>query len=233
MLRKTNEPGTLVKMKLPALFVALVPLVVLPVAPRNARADGLISADAGGGIARLLAPGPFFQTGDSSLGTGTALSASGALQITPVNSRVRLFFGAAYRYTTGSDDSASFALQGIYPMLRLALPGLYVSVGATPLLWGRDVATSGDGWRRRMGSVGYFSEVGIEYGLSPEASLIAAVGGQVVNSSGTLSPRPALDLTAQIRIYFFPLRPGEGAGARGSSSDFLDGWRYPFGIPKR
>lgn len=185
--------------------------------------------DAGGGASQVRGANPFFTTSESTLNVGVALNFTAAVQLTRVNSRGRVFFGASHRYLTASDNQAEFGLQTTYPVLRFAFPGLFLTLGATPIVWRKDTATGVDGWHRVLNSVSYLAEVGIEYGLSPEASLIAAGTGQIVSLAGQTSPKPSFDLTAQIRIYFFPRSSGDSSS---SSSDYLDGWRYPFGVQR-
>ncbi len=198
-----------------------------------ALADGKISVEAGGGLSRIYGTQPFFGTSESTLGYGVALGFTAAVQLTQVNSRARVFFGLSHRYDTGSDAAAQFGLQAIYPMLRLALPGLFLSAGATPYAWRKDTGAGRDGWNRLSGSIAYLGEAGIEYGLSPEASLLAVATGQAVNTSGTTSPKPCFDVTAQIRIYFLPSQNEKGTDSGVSAKDYLEGWRYPFGIPRK
>ncbi len=210
-------------------LVLLASLLATPAA----FADGRISVEAGGGLSRIYGTQPFFGTSEATLGYGVALGFTTAVQLTRVNSRARIFFGVSHRYDTGSDAGAQFGLQAMYPMLRLALPGLFLSAGATPFAWRKDTSAGQDGWIRTTNSIAYLGEAGIEYGLSPEASLLAVATGQAVSTSGSTSPKPCFDVTAQIRIYFLPSQNEGGASSGPSSSDFLEGWRYPFGIPKK
>jgi len=207
-------------------------ILVLGLSPSAiSHADGRISAEAGGGLSRVMGAGSLFNTSTSTLGTGTGLNASALVQLTPVNSRVRVFVGLTHRYVTGSDAGVSLGVQGLFPMMRFAFPGLFIGIGWTDHIWVKNPGTGKDGWQRAFEAHGVVSEAGIEYGLSPEASLTATATALWVNQGGVTSPSPSADVTLGIRIYFFPLRPGEGAGG-GNPSNYSNGWRYPFGLPK-
>lgn len=207
---------------------AILIALALTSAPK-AHADGKVLLDFGGGISKMLGANSFFGTNPP--GFGTSLQWAVQYQLTETYSPVRVFAGINHRYVTATSGTQSFGLTVPYPTLRFAAPIFWVGFGVGPFVWKRNESSSGiNGYQLQNGAIAYMGETGFEFLLTPEASLCAYGGLQVVSQGGNLSPKPAMDVGINLRVYFFTRR-GTGSSSSGSPADFK-GHRYPFGYFK-
>jgi hypothetical protein len=206
--------------------IALLWGAPLLTSPTIAHAGAAFYVDAGGSITHIKAPEPFYGTGVSSVEFGYGLNFGIFTTFTERSPALNLQFGLEDRYTSSAAGAPGDSMQfmAVYPVLRLQLSRLFLSVGATPLVYRGDtingVSTS---LTSVSGAISYLGEAGLLMPVTPKFSFGASGSGEWVDSGSTLSPKPILAANFFMRFYF-----DFGSGETMNSSEFK-GWRYPFG----
>jgi hypothetical protein len=202
--------------------------LLLATSPRNAAANGSYYYDIAGGFAKYQQTSPFFgNTPQASTGYGFALN-NGIFVNWGSDARAFAFqLGLQHRLSSASDSNASYAVQAVYPVMRLQFSRIYLGTGFTPFVWKR---TNG------LGGVDYFSsakstnailaEAGFLMPVTPKFSLGTQGSAQIISGGGTKSPNPIWDATVSMRFYFGFF----GHSGDSQSSGEFKGWRYPFGM---
>lgn len=202
----------------------------------SARAEGRFYLEFGGGVSMLQSSATFFGSAvPSTLGLGTALNGALAIKLMRAGAPVDVHLGAAYRYASGSNGTTSYALQGAYPFLRFVFRGaVFLTLGATPYLWKRESTTPGfDGPVAISGRIGALGELGYQWPVTPAVTLALSGALQTTTGPGGLSPLPAFEAGGQIRFHLAQLFQPDGGGDSSSGSGPYDGWRYPYGVPRK
>jgi hypothetical protein len=190
-----------------------------------ARAEGRLYLDVGGGLAFIRQSQALLRSSASDLGSGAAFHLAIIGNLSRPTASTLPQFGLMHRIATGSDSAASYGLQSTYPVFRLESQKLFLTLGATPFVFRGIGSAFGLDWVR--GAYGFLGELGFHYPITPEISFGASGAAQTVLMSGNLSPRPTLEFSAFMRLFF-------GRGERAATDEDRDmgpyhGWRYPYG----
>lgn len=186
--------------------------------------------DGGGGYS-LIASGDSLLTHPDapsiSLGTGSGIGAQLGFYygLNDPKATVLIHLGLSGRYSTYSNDFASYAVQSLYPTLRLQFENFYVGGGATPLLYRKVTAAPNISQTARAGknALGLLAEAGFELPITPEIAFLLTGSGQLVTGGGG-SPF-LLDFGAAFRLFF-------GSYKSSTRSGKYEGYRYPYGVEK-
>lgn len=185
-----------------------------------------------GGMGQVREANPFFGDGaatPSSYGTSFNFSFGYSFSGGEIPAEVQIGLQGRLSSTSVSNGMTYYGLVAPYPILRLQLSRIYVGAGATPVMWRRIGSTAGlDALEMVNGSIAFLGEAGFLWPVAPTFSLGAALSGQFITTSGTLSPKPILEATVVLRFYF-----GFSKGGAAASSNEFKGWRYPFGREMR
>ena len=186
---------------------------------------GSFYVETAGGVAKFQQASPFYGASAPN-STGIGYDTDIALMANlGSGGPIEFHVGLQNRLSSASAGSQNYLFEALYPEVRVQFSRIYLSFGATPLVWMRNQTTPGlDQIASASGALSMLGEAGMLWPITPEFSLGLAAGAQAVKSSGTLSPKPILDGTVLMRFYFGFFKSGSEA-----SSDEFKGWRYPFG----
>ena len=183
-----------------------------------------------GGVTQIRGAAPFFGTGiPATADMGAAFNLSLAYSTSGGQIPFEVQIGLNHRLSTGSNGTeSSYSLMASYPMVRIQMSQIFVTVGATPLIWRRVEPSAGiENFSMPSSAWSYLGEAGFLWSVTPQFSLGTAAAAQFVKAGEEMSPQPVAEVTAVLRFYFG--FSGGGSGARSNSSNEFKGWRYPFG----
>src|SRR3989338_6506003 len=146
----------------------------------------------------------------------------GAIGLNRPNAPVVFHFGIQHRLATASRGTDYFGLQATYPFLRAEWSAIYITAGATPLIWKRAMRESGiDNFNQMAGSLAILAELGFAFFITPEVSFLAGATGQALRSPAGAGPY-VLDVTVGFRFFY-------GTYEKTRDRRPFDGFRYPKG----
>lgn len=185
---------------------------------------------------RAVFAGAFYYEAAGGLGksavesaSGLGLSVNNALLVSFGGTRraFTLQLGVQHRLSSASDAAYSYGFQTVYPVIRLQMSRVYLSLGYTPFVWKRVSTESGfDNFSRARSTTATLGELGILWPVTRKFSFITAGGAQMIRGDGPQSSKPSWDATVGMRIYFGFFGPAVGERSSGE----FHGWRYPFGM---
>ena len=196
-----------------------------------------IYVDASAGFNRILKGATYFDTGSTETPTGGAgINLAVLYRVNPFNVRLPIHIGLQHRMSTGTLSTESVGVQALYPIVRAQLQRIYISVGATPLVWNKVGGSSGLALysKKSVGTFAGVAEAGYEFPITPEISL---AGGVATQYARTASVADATYMTFEyfgmFRFYFgtppdFDARDQD----RDNDRDKYRGYRYPYGVPR-
>lgn len=183
-----------------------------------------------GGVSQVREASPFFGGGEAkTLAFGAAIDFGLFTGFTPKNKKniFELQVGIQGHYVTATASGGAVSMLTPYPVVRLQAARLFLTAGASPLVYKTTPASSS--FTPSTGSIAVLGELGLLWPITPEFSLGLVAGGEAVSTGGTLSPKPAAELTILMRFYFKLFGIGGDGNGSGRSSIEWNGWRYPFG----
>lgn len=185
--------------------------------------------DTGAGVSQMRSGANLFGSAPQVMGLGASVHLTGALNLSRPAAGAQAHLGLQYRYTTITDNSASYSLHAPYLILRLQASRLFLTLGATPFLWKSFTDAQGAGSFSNSGaSLSALGEVGFDVPITPEVSLTLTAGNQLISINNRYTW--AHDFTAGFRFFFGKARGRSSSGSR--KMDDYPGWRYPWGMPK-
>lgn len=212
-----------------AFFISIVFLASIFIGPERAFASRVFHYDLSGGGARFSNASEYYGlSSGKNPPNGTAFGQ--AIYYDPVGkvSLFRAFFGLNHKYFFANPNSRSKSTMAIYPSIRFSFWLFYFTAGYSPFVWSRTSEDWGiQGFSMSQKTSAYLGEAGVEIPLVPIVSVISAASAQIINTAGTRSPNPVIDVSFGFRFYF-------GKRSKKSRSGYggFAGWRYPFGIER-
>jgi hypothetical protein len=180
-------------------------------------------ADAGGSIVQIHSPSPFWANGAPNASIGYGLNYGIWTTFSNNDPALNLQFGVVNRYSSASGNGATYGFMAAYPVLRLQISRIFISAGATPLVWqSLDYNGVSYGIQRAVGAMSYLGEAGILFPITPKFSFGASATAEYVKQNSVSSPSPIGSANLLMRFYF------DFDNGSHQSSEFR-GWRYPFG----
>lgn len=140
---------------------------------------------------------------------------------------LKFHLGVQHRLAKGWAGTESYGLQATYPFARLESFNIYVSLGATPIVFS---SVAGGSYGLQTKTYGAMAEVGYDYVITPEASFIASLGSQIIRAPSGYGPMPTFELTVGMKFTY-----GGPPNFVKNDRDYGDyeGERYPFGWEKK
>ena len=203
--------------------------------PRSAHAISRFYFDMAGGLSWIKGPNTFFSSEvPSNIGIGTLFLLGFGANVFPMPSPFYIQFGYQARMSNGSQGTMSYSIIGNYLTVRFELQRYFLTTGASLFTLKRNLPGSGlTGYSKASGAIGIMVEAGYIWPITPAVDIMAAAGGQIYTTGGVMGPRPIYDLAMLMRSYIgAPRSFGKTRSYYGQDGDF-DGWRYPYGWPKK
>lgn len=208
--------------------IASLALLLFTLGTSPAAASGSFYYDLAGGLAKYQQTSPFFgKNTQGSTGYGFALN-NGLFINWGSDQRAFAFqLGIQHRLSSASDANASYAVQAVYPVMRLQFSRIFLGMGYTPFIWKRSNAQGGvDEFQSATSTSALLAEAGLLMPVTPKFSMGAQASAQYMSGGGVKSPNPIWDATFAMRFYFGFF----GSGGGSQTSGEFKGWRYPFGM---
>jgi len=193
----------------------------------------------GGGANYYLMGGDLLFASASAARTGLGFAYAGSffVRLFDIDEKSNLQLGVSYRVNNGIGvaDQVSHSAHSFLAVLRFELFRQYfISAGATPFMMTRVAPTFGlyDGLTMHAGSWAFLGEVGYQYRLTPGASIVGSLGGQVYLNATGWGPLPSLEGIVSLRFYLDAAQQFSDEKKNKIHPDYgenYEGWRYPYG----
>ena len=190
--------------------------------------------DIGAGASSITGGSNFFNNGQPiAIDRGICLTVGLGTRVSNSNAEIGLHLGLQYRIASGSTSSMSYSVQGLYPIIGFEASRLTVFAGITPLIWKRISPTPGffDSLHLATPGIGILLGTSYLWMITPQVAIGLMFDGQTVFTSGSFSPKPAIEGTGFLR-FLLGHSPSALDAPDPVQREKYDGYRYPFGNPR-
>ena len=198
-------------------FFGFLVLVVCMISfhARNASAAEWYT-ETGGGISDMIGGGTFFGPTIGALGLGMAGTFTLGVDLSQPRNLIHFGLGLETKFLSASGVGGSASMLVPYPMIRLAMRRIFLTLGASPIIHAKGTLLT---------AMCGLAEAGYLFPIDPEIDFGLSAGIQAVDYQSVIAPSAALDASVFFRFYIGKRSKNSGAGM-----DAYRGWRYPYGV---
>ena len=164
----------------------------------------------------MLGGATFFGPTIGTTGFGIAGNFTLGVDLSQPRNLIHFGLGIETKYLSAAGTGGTASMLVPYPMLRLAMRRIFLSLGASPI-----VRTQGTILSAMCG----MAEAGYLFPIDPEIDFGLSAGVQAIEYKSVISPSAAIDGSMFFRFYI-----GKRAKNGGPGMDAYRGWRYPYGV---